>query len=484
MEVIKISYNIDLYKFNKKVNSLKFPTVSPGYSASVLLKENCSILHPVFILQGKKLSEISLYNYLQFNDRFYFIDDIISIGGLRNEIHASVDVLATYVDDIWDYTCQFARTSDPTYYNDMIYDNMCQATSEIKEQIVITGSVGPKQFSRTDTSTTVSIFGDDGNLLINSTYDPAGLISEVFDDSSWWNNLVNSDNSPEQYVKDMIILPLRYDLSNYGHINDDVGTLAMDITKGYNISNPSDRDLAVSYTFDLSNFSITNWSHDDFRNYNSNFVSAELHLPFAGNIAIDPKYLQLSSIVAIYQVDMGTGTGVLRVSAIDSDSKAFEIVNMGVNVGVAVQYSASTLNTGMQMTLVNDAIGVATGLAGSMINPGNAISAVGSAVQTAVDMQAMDSGRMYNYSTQGSLGSVAQWQDFSANLFINARKSTNRAGYTPQYGRPALGSSQQIRVLSSGAFCQVVAPSININGAFREEENMINQYLQNGFYQS
>ena len=71
--------NITLYRFSKPNNSTKQP--SGGTSISCVLKENTSILNPVFILKNNDFD----YNYCKWNNRYYFINDIVSLANNYSE---------------------------------------------------------------------------------------------------------------------------------------------------------------------------------------------------------------------------------------------------------------------------------------------------------------------------------------------------------------------------------------------------------------
>ncbi len=66
----------------------------------VSLKKDCSILKPVLHVGTSQAEhDIFLYNYMkipQFNNRYYFIDDIVSVGQNRWEVSGHIDVLETY----------------------------------------------------------------------------------------------------------------------------------------------------------------------------------------------------------------------------------------------------------------------------------------------------------------------------------------------------------------------------------------------------
>lgn len=81
--------------FTKKRNSTKIPDAQ-GTTYDVKLKDGCSILAPSFLISGVDLSA----NYCKFNNRYYYIDNIILSNSTIYEIQCSVDVLATYKTQI------------------------------------------------------------------------------------------------------------------------------------------------------------------------------------------------------------------------------------------------------------------------------------------------------------------------------------------------------------------------------------------------
>lgn len=91
MPTIKIGNN------PKKINSTsRSYTVSATMSCR--LKEPCSMQAPVFKVQG--LTKGQLFNYCEFESRYYWVDDVIYLTNNIQEIHCRLDVLATYKTDI------------------------------------------------------------------------------------------------------------------------------------------------------------------------------------------------------------------------------------------------------------------------------------------------------------------------------------------------------------------------------------------------
>lgn len=94
--------------FQKKPNSTKQP--SGGTTKDVRLKDNCSVLSPVFLLNGYDLS----HNYVRWGIRYYYIDDIVIVGNDLAEYHCSTDVLATYKSAIG-ASSQYILRADSAY---------------------------------------------------------------------------------------------------------------------------------------------------------------------------------------------------------------------------------------------------------------------------------------------------------------------------------------------------------------------------------
>lgn len=85
---------VDIYFYNitKRLNSTARPT-GTGDKISCVFKNNTSILNPVLTLQ---LSTKPGYNYFKFDNRYYWITDIISLNNNRWMITGRIDALATF----------------------------------------------------------------------------------------------------------------------------------------------------------------------------------------------------------------------------------------------------------------------------------------------------------------------------------------------------------------------------------------------------
>ena len=128
--------HITLYTFSKKNNSTKQPT--GGKSVNVRLKENTSVLNPVFILKDDNFH----YNYCKWDNRFYFVNDIVSVTNDISEYHCSVDALASWKADIGalsEYILRSAYASDGEI-PDMLYPAKAHPTITNKIMSTLNGN--------------------------------------------------------------------------------------------------------------------------------------------------------------------------------------------------------------------------------------------------------------------------------------------------------------------------------------------------------
>ena len=117
MPVVSIGHN------SKRINSTS-KQYTEFYSGDCKLKEPCSMQSPVFLVQGIS-SKTELYNYAKFENRFYWIDDIIYKTRHIQEVHCHLDPLATF-------QTQIKATPAWIKYGDA--DNWCEEMDDIRMQ--------------------------------------------------------------------------------------------------------------------------------------------------------------------------------------------------------------------------------------------------------------------------------------------------------------------------------------------------------------
>lgn len=76
------------------------------------LKTDCSVMDPIIEVTFDALLVTCNYMYIQEFGRYYHVTNI-ETGAQRIFVHAHVDVLQTYADEIEDLTCVIERQQDP-----------------------------------------------------------------------------------------------------------------------------------------------------------------------------------------------------------------------------------------------------------------------------------------------------------------------------------------------------------------------------------
>jgi len=94
---------IDLFNCKAERNRVnKSGFLSARFTLDGTLKDNTSITNPVITIEKTSNPVSYAYNYMYISQfgRWYFIDDIVNIHNNIWEIHASCDVLFSFMNDI------------------------------------------------------------------------------------------------------------------------------------------------------------------------------------------------------------------------------------------------------------------------------------------------------------------------------------------------------------------------------------------------
>ena len=113
--------------FSKRKNSTKQPT--SGTDVTVRLKEDCSIINPVF--ESATMPATVNYIYVSEWGRYYFVTNVTYISNTTKSFSCEVDVLASFKTQIGSTVARIAFSS--TGWNKDIIDNrMCVETTKLK----------------------------------------------------------------------------------------------------------------------------------------------------------------------------------------------------------------------------------------------------------------------------------------------------------------------------------------------------------------
>ena len=104
--------------FSKRINSTLRPSSSAGMEIDVVLKDDCTIENPVFILSGTNYA----INYISAFGKYYFVDKITIINSSMCEYSCVEDVLATAKSQIASTTALILRST--SNYNGELRDDL------------------------------------------------------------------------------------------------------------------------------------------------------------------------------------------------------------------------------------------------------------------------------------------------------------------------------------------------------------------------
>lgn len=118
-----MALTVNFYNFSKKNNSTKVPSGTGTEAPSTyqcILKEDCSILAPVIIMEAGLTSRLAFnYCYIADFQRYYYVTDW-NWSGRHWIASLTVDVLATYKTDIGNASLYVLRSA--SHYNGRVQD--------------------------------------------------------------------------------------------------------------------------------------------------------------------------------------------------------------------------------------------------------------------------------------------------------------------------------------------------------------------------
>ena len=456
--------------FSKKRNSTRRPT--GGVSKNVYLKEETSIEKPSFILQ----EPISDWTYVQAFDKYYFVTDVINLDGHRCEITCDMDLLATYKNDILNYTAFVERASSvfDTYINDPLLSI---------QQV-------PQRVDRVDTSLStyfgsgcyiaevlamnkgVTLYATPNLLPYQHILNPGVYSTQDVDD--WIVSRISQSFDLDVYIGSIKWMPFTY--SQIGSNMNDfwIGPVNLANLSGwsgmgyttYEVYGSATRGDTVTLSLPASGY------YGDFRDCNQNFTKYTLYLPGVGMVPIDPAVIG-------YCVRNGRTIGVNIMTDLISgeitymlgiQETASYIARFSGNISVTVPIGKSTVDVEKSAKMFAGSVG--TGLA-----VGGGWGAVGGAVVGAVEA-------IYNEMTPNSsimVGGSGNKLELITNrlvLRLSRQQYGSKEFATNVAGRPLM---QNVLLGNLAGYVKCGNASVPLN-AHEEDMVTVNSFLNSGFY--
>lgn len=445
--------NVEFFYFSKKSNSTARP--SEGTSVSVDLKRGTTFQSPTFVLRYG-LNDFLNFNYAKWNDHYYFINSVTSINAAQIEVSCTEDVLATYKEEIGNYTCVIERSS----YQSLLYPDALYLPDDNwkKDATIIADPVGlfPNGYSGNFIVRTTSSEGITLYYMTQEQLDD--LLSFMWSDGSWGDALNDAFTKlffdPFKYILSIDWCPIL--IGNFLHLTDTVKLGFWDSkVNGEVIGGVNAPSVNFSYDIGITN---SRYNKYQFQYWNSNFSRYFVKLPFVGVIQIDITKTANDQLTADYYYDVISGLCEVWLRSGQNDLAHFQTrLSIPIQIGFATDNSSNILNgaanTGIQLVT------------------GNVMGTISSGLESIKGAFSPDS------SVIGSNGSI--------NGILN-NKSAAQYTYTcssivpyPSTEGYADGNRRKIGTLSGYIKCRNA--SVAING-YSGDQDAVNNFLNKGFY--
>lgn len=467
---------ITLYQnFSKRQNSTKQPT--GGSVCDVVMKRECSILNPVFLLDGVDPS----VNYCRWNGRYYFINDIVLQNNNIYELRCDIDVLATWKTQIGASSQYVLRSASA--FDGNVVDGFYPAK---KQPVAKKHEADPRPSWAANIDSGYYVIG-----IISGTGSQGGTVTQgttqyycmspgsfntfaqnVFTEANW-TNFQSADRysfNPVQYIASVMWFPVLPPVS---------GQMLQGVKVGWeNIACTAlvmtDPIFSQIHYFDVDDHpqAATRGNYLNSAPY-SEYI---LKFPPFPDTDIDGDIISMrntgASIMAQHSIDMVTGRAQLRVSCVinSPEPMSYELGRREVQLGVNIQIAQIAVNRiGVAQGIISTAAGFVSSLLTGNV-PGliaGTASGILSAYQTAQP----------RVSSAGSndtlLGVLSHTEPYLYEIFHQIVDEDN-----DDYGRP-LCETRILNTLSGYILCSHA--EIDIPGLPAERDQIMN-YLDSGFF--
>lgn len=458
-----MSFQVTFYTISKKVNSTRLPS-DGGTSYECLAKEDIDIMKPVISLRLAvgNAPETRNYAYIPSFNRYYFVDSWTYSNGLWNA-ELSVDVMGTYKSQIGSSSVYVLRSSSE-YDLEMVdnYYPIESGTSIVRDTIDSPWDINNGMYI-------VTILGNglSNHYLIHiSEFD--GLIRYLFSDAyldqlfPMWHDLMpdlKTKVNPLQYISSVRWIPFRVTLNS--------GIVA-DIDVGYGTAPctaqivPDNSVRVIEKTFTLRKHPQE--SRGKYLN-KAPYTTYNLFYPPYGLIELDSNVIGSSTKLTMrVEVDLRVGKSTLSL-AVDNDFNAFKVISwMNSDISVEVQLSQITRSGPSIGSVLKPIMQLVSGNIG-----GSIMSSVGN----------IGDGTRAMTPTVSSYGSDGAKNTFGNSITLMYGFKNIGGEDLANVGRP-LCKVKTISSLSGYVLCSNA--HISISGATKNEQDLINQYMEGGFY--
>ena len=483
--------NVSFGTFAKRKNSTKQPS-GLGDTRNVKLKDGTSVDNPTFILTGNDFN----FNYAKWDDRYYFVNNIVSLHNNLTEVSCELDVLATYKSEILgstQYVC-YSNVSGGQWLQDSRVPVMKNALTAV--------NTANLDFPSTQGSYILTVLGQSGVDCFRVT---RSTIQSLITELQNWNQDALNDikiglsygTEEERYqslanaMLDSGFLGNEYEVAvqcirSCHWVPFDNTVIGGDETQIY-LGNYPARDsggnalkgykLGLSWTGGNVGVSIP-WHYNDWRRtYCENVY---LYLPFVGMVSLNSDDINgVNGLIIKYAITPSDGQVCYEVSA-DSQVVGTYGGNCAMQIPIGINQKASlgdivtTLFAGAEKT-VNMAIN-------SSISPVSA-SAVGVGAVMAGVETAYNTANVALSTTPSTIGGIGGGAGAGLDLQVKCITVAHPTVIEPLQMLPTMGvpTMKPLTLSSCHGYCQCANAHVEC-AAQSSELNMLDAYLNSGFY--
>lgn len=456
------------YQFNKRVNSLKTPTnAEQTISGEVVLKLATSYKNPTltFACSTEDMPKARLSNYLEFDNKYYWVTNTIQISNRHIQFECKLDVLATYKNEILLSKCFVIYSAKG---NKWITDTrMMNSHSEITK------------FARANT---FDMFNNEGSLIIScisasDASSQAFATNYILDDADI-NTLRNKLNGSDfiEYAKQVFSNPYDFLIGaffsscNYDdELSEptkmligtyDTGIQAIVLGENYV------RQQLVSITIPHL--------YNDFREI-SPYASYNLYLPYVGIVHLDDIRLAKSDQLGINcWCQMATGAIIYQISCDDGTEAG---IILGTYTGNCNKQTPIAVR---ENNLLAGATSIGTIVASLAMPVTGAASAFAQVVGMASGFGGLAKASELNTQINGSLSSnLGGRTGLKPELIITYTNTSENPSLRKDVDGMPLGSTVELNTLTG--YVQTMNASISIAADYDEIEE-VNDLLNGGVY--
>lgn len=471
--------NANLYTFAKRKNSTLLPSGSPSI-IDVQLKSGTSLISPTFLLsyQGRPT-----FNYIGYEGRYYFVNDVTSVRNDLWEIACTEDFLASWKSDIGSTTALILYATGGR--NDIV-DSRIQIDSVVStntSEHAVNGFT-INQIAAGSVILSVTGIGSFGNYMLANYADMYHMIEDV---GAFWATLgiTSVEDALQQFfyggnvadcLKGAIALPFAMSYSDYSANFGPQEQLYLGSYPCTNGGSPIFVHRVNNPIYKATTTISIPWQVSDWRRH-SPYTILQLYLPLIGTMNLDADELVgFSSLDITYSLNIASGDLAVEVS---TDSPIKIIATASNNVAMSLPFGSANISpTKVISSGITSIAGIAAGIAAGAAGKGMA-----AALGAAGTGMAMGASQLIGAGTQSGGGGLSGGA--SQGLFKNIKMvavtrhlTDSQASLDSVIGKPLM---KKATIGNYSGYVQCDGAQIAGNMLDQERET-INNLLNGGIY--